>query len=239
MTTTATTPEQETKTALKAKRDSLQLEILSQKARQVKALADAAELNAEERRYDVEGERRREERRLVREKVESHFDFNNAVTDQTVDQFSLWLLERRLLKPGEPVTLSIYSPGGSVFAGFVMMDAMREARADGVEITAKVSGYAASMGGIILQAATTRLLGKESYLMLHEVATGMFGGYKLSELTDEKELSERLTRQSMKWYADRSDGKHTVDDLMAKIKKTDWWVNAEEALEAGFVDGIF
>lgn len=229
------TPEVDTK----ARRRELELTILTEKARQVKALADQAELNAEDRRYDVEAERRREERRKVREMVESHFDFTTAVTDSSVDQFSLWLLERRLLKPGEPVTLNIYSPGGSVFAGFVMMDAMREARDAGVEITAKVSGYAASMGGIILQAATTRLIGKESYLMLHEVSQGMFGGFKLSELADEKDLTERLTKQSMKWYADRSGGKYSVDQLLAKVKKFDWWVNAEEALEAGFVDGVF
>jgi len=236
----------DTKADLKARKKELDLaeqeltlQIKQHELAKAKADAEEAELKAESLRYDLEHERKRERRRKAQEAVENEYDFHAEINNVTVRDFTDWLATRRLVDKAGSVVVNINSPGGSVFAGFVMMDAIREAREDGVHVTAKVSGMAASMAGIIAQAADKRLIGKESYLMLHEVSSGMFGGYKLSELADEKEFSERLTRQAMDWFARRSDGKWEIDALMANIHKYDWWLSATEALEAGFVDGVF
>lgn len=220
-------------------RQELDLEIKKATLARATAQAEQATLIAEQTRYDLEDERRRVKKREAQRKVDHEFDFHTSINDVSVEDCANWLYLRRLVAPGKPVTLNLYSPGGSVFAGFVLMDSIREAQEDGVVVTAKVRGMAASMAGIIAQAADVRLIGKDSYLMLHEVSSGMFGGYKLSELADEKEFSERLTRQAMDWYARRSGGKQTVDGLMAKIKKVDLWLGAEQALEMGLVDGVF
>lgn len=227
------------KKELELRQQELEIQKLEHELREAEADAEYAKDRTEIHRYDLEAERRREKRRKARDLVESHYDFEGVVNDGSVKHFSDWLLERRLVAPGKPVTLNIYSPGGSVFAGFVMMDAMREAREDGVEITAKISGMGASMAGIVAQAATTRLIGKDSWLMLHEIGTGMFGGFKLSDLADEQEFLRRLSRQCDKWYADRSGGKWTVEAIEKKVKKFDWWLSADEAVEAGFMDSTF
>lgn len=220
-------------------RQELDLEIRKQTLAKTTAEAERAALIAEQSRYDLEDERRRVARRAAQRRVDHEYDFHADVHDGSVEDFANWLYLRRLVAPGKPVILNLYSPGGSVFAGFVAMDSIREAQADGVHVTAKVRGMAASMAGIIAQAADVRLIGKDSYLMLHEVSSGMFGGYKLSELADEKEFTERLTRQAMDWFARRSDGQWTVDALMAKIKKQDWWVGAAESVQLGLMDGVF
>jgi len=225
--------------ALKAKKRELELVKLTLEVREAKATAAKAEHEEFDLRLERESSERREKRRVARESLDAAYDFGAVITDATVDIFNGWLRERVLVAPRQPVTVTLYSPGGSVFAGFAMMDAMREAQEAGTEITMKITGYGASMAGIILQAATTRLIGKDSYLMLHEVSTGMFGGFKLSELADEKDFLDRLSRQSMEWFAKRSNGKWTTDDLIKKIRKLDWWLSADEALEAGFVDGVY
>lgn len=227
------------KKELELRQQELEIQKLEHELREAAADAERSELQTENWRYDVGAERRREERRLKSLDSERVYRFHGSVDDMSVGHFTLWLEERLRLDAGKPVTVTMYSGGGSVFAGFVMMDAMREASAAGIKITMKVTGYGASMAGIIAQAADVRLIGKDSYLMLHEISSGMFGGYKLSELADEKEFCERLSRQCDKWYADRSGGKWTVEAIEKKVKKYDWWLSAEEALEAGFVDGVF
>lgn len=217
----------------------LAIEVKRHELVKAKAEAEQAELKSETLRYETEAERRREKRLTAQRSVDHEYDYHAPINDTTVGDFTNWLYTRRLVAPGKPVTVNIYSPGGSVFAGFVMMDSIREAQEAGTSVTVKVSGMAASMAGIIAQAAEKRLIGRDSYLMLHEISTGMFGGYKLSELADEKDFCLKLSRQCDKWYADRSGGKWTVEAIEAKVKKYDWWVSSEEALECGFVDGIY
>lgn len=220
-------------------RQELDLEIKKATLARATAQAEQAALIAEQTRYDLEDERRRVKKREAQRRVDHEFDFHTGINDVSVEDFVNWLYLRRLVAPGQPVTLNLCSPGGSVFAGFVAMDSIREAQQDGIVVTAKVRGMAASMAGIIAQAADVRLIGKDSWLMLHEISTGMFGGYKLSELADEKEFCERLSRQCDQWYADRSNGKWTVDAIAAKVKKFDWWLTAQEAVNEGFMDGTF
>lgn len=217
-----------------------ELELKKHELTKAAAEAEKASLEAEQKGFAVADYRRQERKRQATEPQELVYMFSEEVSEYSVGMFAEWLENRRLRFPGKPVTVYVNSPGGSVFAGFVAMDAIREAEESGTEVTVKVTGMAASMAGVIAQAASKRLIGKSSELMLHTVAAFQFGHYKTFEIDDQNEFAKRLTKKSLQAYADRSE-KWDVDALFKKVHegRKDWWLSAEEAVEEGFMDGTF
>lgn len=177
---------------------------------------------------------------LAVRKRHREFTFSAPIDYETVDTFVDWIRNSVHMHPKQSLTVYMNSPGGSVYDGFVAMEAIREAEAAGNEVTVKINGMAASMAGIIAQAASRRLIGKHAWLMIHTVASFDFGFYKTFEISDKDEYLRRLTKQAVKAYADRTD-KWTVETLFEKVHggRKDWWLTAEEALAEGFVDEIF
>lgn len=245
-----------TKEELKLEKQSIDIEVrrvdlalkqaeLSAKAAELaKATADAREAEAQARRMEllVLPMQREEERRELTKSQLLVYGFNADINDATVDNFVDWLEDRHLRFPSADLTVYLNSPGGSVFAGFVAMDAIREARTAGHKVTAKVTGMAASMAGVVAQAATERLIGVNSELMLHSVSNFQFGNFKTFDVQDQAKFMERLTRKLMEAYADRSEKwSDKVDELFARVngERRDWWLTATEAVEEGFMDGTF
>lgn len=140
----------------------------------------------------------------------------------------------RLYQPGNGITVEFSSPGGNVFAGFKFFDELRAMSEAGYPVTTICRGYSASMAGILLQAGDTRIVGPESYLMLHEVSSGAIG--KAAEIKDAAELAERLTRHACAVYA--RGGVFTADEFYEKIARRDVWLNAAQAIEWGLADVI-
>lgn len=133
------------------------------------------------------------------------------------------------VNPGKPITLYICSPGGSVFSGWVLYDALRTAAAQGHHITTVVRGYAASMAGVLFLAGDTRVVGSESYVMIHEVSTMALG--KLSELSDEVDFAKRLNRRIEDLYVSRTKIKRA--EFRKRSTRVDWWIDSDEALQLG------
>lgn len=132
-------------------------------------------------------------------------------------------------------TLLINSPGGSVYAGLHLMDAMHAARAAGTRVTCIVSGGAYSMAAIILQACTERLLERTSALMFHTVSVTKAEGnaWDLARLVREmRALNKRLAIIAV------SRSRMRLTEYVARTADEDYWVGWEEALEFGFIDGV-
>lgn len=218
------------------------VELETKKAELLKAVAEAerSEAQAYHTKLNAEAAQREEENRKKTLPNRLNYDFNDEVDGVSVAMFSNWLHGTSLRNPNTDLTVYINSPGGSVYDGFVAMDAIREVEERGNPVTVKITGMAASMGGIIAQAASTRLIGKRSWLMIHPVATFSFGYVKTFEATDKAEYSKKLTTQCLEAYAERTD-KWTAAALFEKLTtdRKDWWLTAEEALAEGFVDAIF
>lgn len=160
--------------------------------------------------------------------------FNTEVSDVSVKAARNCLMAWHRRFPDAPMEIVFSSPGGSVFAGYALFDLMRFLSRSGHHITTVAQGYAASMAGVLLQAGDTRVIGAESYLMIHEVSSMALG--KSSELGDAAELAKRLTRQSAEVYARRAN--MTADEIEDRMLRRNWWIGAEEALRLGFVDEI-
>ena len=91
---------------------------------------------------------------------------NGEITSQTADNFVKAFLY--LKEKGEPITIYINTPGGSVEAGLVIYDLIQGAK--NMEIHMVCTGSASSMGAIILAGGQKgrRNILRHSKVMIHE-----------------------------------------------------------------------
>lgn len=136
-------------------------------------------------------------------------------------------------KPGAPLKIIFNSPGGSVTDGFAFYDFIQELKVDH-EVTTVAIGMAASMGGILLQAGHKRIMGPNTFMLIHEISAGAMG--KISEMEDDLKFYKKLEEKGLTILANRS--KLSKATIKRRWKSKDWWISAQEALEFGFIDGI-
>jgi ATP-dependent Clp endopeptidase proteolytic subunit ClpP len=137
--------------------------------------------------------------------------------------------------PGEDITIVFNSPGGSVNEGFALFDFLLELKSRGHKIITKTLGMAASMGSILLQAGDERVIGPNSFIMLHEIHAGL-QDMRTSELEDYTKLFARFEDKGLGILAERST--LSRQQIKNRWKRKDCWLDAEEALKFGFVDRI-
>jgi len=163
-----------------------------------------------------------------------------AITDFTVDgaRQELRALAASQRKPG-PIRIEFCSPGGSILSGVDLFDDIRALSARGHFITTVVTGFAASMAGVLVQAGDHRVIGRNGYIHLHEGSSWTAG--KLANMKEDVKFTERLTLQMIGIYAERATKAGVPTDakeLAAEVENREIWLNAEEALARGFVDEI-
>lgn len=177
-----------------------------------------------------------------------HHFFDGPVHEKTVFAALNTLNTWHRLYPNSDWEITINSPGGSVTEGMHLFDQITSYSrrgGGGHHITMTVRGYAASMAGILLQAADVRRVGPESYIMIHEVST--FAQGKIGELQDEIKFLERISERVADIFVKRSAEAAkqnrkvkgiSLKEFQAGWRRTDWWVDSAEALRLGFVDAI-
>jgi len=136
--------------------------------------------------------------------------------------------------PGKGITIVFNTPGGDIIDGLGLFDHLRHLDQNGTPITTVALGYAASMGAVLLQAGSTRIVSPNSFLMIHEASYGTAG--KTSDMEDDVTLMKRMQEKLLKILAERST--LTVRQIKAKWARKDWWIDAEAAVELGFADTI-
>lgn len=197
-----------------------QAEYYKEKTRLTKAEADAAERNRDEV--------------LASPQYAGIYTFYSAVNGDSVKACMRDLGAWSRREPGRPFRLVFNSPGGSVIDGFALFDYIAELKTLDHAVETVALGYAASMGGILLQAGDKRVIGRNAYMLIHEISSGAFG--KFSEMEDELKFVQRLQEKALDILAERST--MNTKEIKRKWKKTDWWLDADEALALGFVDEI-
>jgi ATP-dependent protease ClpP protease subunit len=157
--------------------------------------------------------------------------------DQWIDVLEHW--ERR--DPGAPITIRINSPGGSVFDGLALHDTILRLRRKGHRVTTHGTGMIASMASVLMQAGDERVLDKNAWFMVHEVASGaslgdLFNTRKTSEQAEQVKLMKRLEDRLLDILSERST--LTKAQIKRRWTKTDDWMTAEQTLELGYVDRV-
>lgn len=200
---------------------------INEQARGSRAIAAVQEIQADQA---AESERERK----ANDKYNFIYKFNSEVSATSVtacmDQLTKW--ER--LHPGQGIEIIFNSPGGGVIEGMALFDYLKALERKGHKITTVAYGYAASMAGILLQAGTTRAIGRESYILIHEVSFGVMG--KIGEVEDEVDFIKKIQDRVLDIFAERSTMSRRA--IKSRWTRKDWWLDSVEALESGFVDEV-
>lgn len=129
------------------------------------------------------------------------------------------------------INLHIHSPGGSVFEGHAIFNALR-LHPGGV--TTWIDGIAASMASVIAMAGKPVKIASNGFLMIHNPWTEAEGGSE--EMRKQADVLDKLKESLVQIYAEKS-GIH--EDDISKAMDEETWLSAEEAIEWGLADEVF
>ena len=137
----------------------------------------------------------------------------------------------------KPITLFINSAGGNVTDGLAIHDVIRHIISRGTQVTIIVQGMAYSMGSIVLQAASDgqRLAFPHSWIMIHEPAKWA-GWQSTSAAAQHLERLKQMQDQIYRILSSRS-GK-PLRQIIRDTKRTDFYLDAQSALEYGLIDAV-
>lgn len=131
------------------------------------------------------------------------------------------------------IQLFINSPGGYVTDGFAMYDIIRSFRNP---VSTICTGLAASMGSILLSAGTKgrRFIYPHARVMIHQPSGGARGQASNIEIQAQEIL--KIKELSAKILAENCG--QTVEKVMKDFNR-DFWMDAEESIAYGIVDGVY
>ena len=154
------------------------------------------------------------------------------VDDESAKQVVERLMYLELLSPGKEIQLIINSPGGYVTSGFTIYDSIKS-------ISSPVSticiGLAASMGAILLSAGEKgrRFILPNARVMIHQPSGGAGGSVtdieiQMNEIIKTKNLGAKILAENCG---------QPIEKVMKDFNR-DYWMDVQESIEYGIVDGI-
>lgn len=130
----------------------------------------------------------------------------------------------------DTIDLHINSPGGDVFDGIAIYNAIRNHPAT---VTSFVDGLAASAASFIAMAGDVVVVARNATMMIHDGH-----GICVGNATDMRELANLLDQTSdniASIYAERAGG--TVSEWRAAMREVTWY-SAQGAVDAGLADEV-
>jgi ATP-dependent Clp protease protease subunit len=128
------------------------------------------------------------------------------------------------------IHVRINSPGGSVFDGIAIYNALREHPA---HVVTHIDSLAASIASVIALAGDEVKIAKNAYMMIHDPWTVTIGNAE--QLRKDAGLLDKFSQTILDVYAARSSEK--PDDLK-QLMHDETWLTADEALDMGLVDEV-
>lgn len=129
------------------------------------------------------------------------------------------------------VDVFLNSPGGDVYEGLAVMNALR---AHEGAVTIFIEGMAASIASVIAVGGADRVVARpHAELMLHHAWAGSLGN--ADEMRKSAENLERISANLADIYADKTG---MSSDEVLDLMSAETWFSASEALAAGFVDAV-
>ena len=128
------------------------------------------------------------------------------------------------------ITVRINSPGGDVFDGVAIFNALKDHEA---RVTTKIEGLAASMASIVALAGDEVQAHKNAMYMIHDPWVLAAGNqYDLREIAD---ILQKIGGNMLDIYYDKSNiGKRELKAMM----KEETWFTAAEAKDRGLIDTV-
>lgn len=151
-------------------------------------------------------------------------DENCVNAQQIIDQIN-WTEDSE-------IKVRINSPGGSVFQGFAIFDALNKC---GKRVITQVDGLAASMASIILMAGEEIIVSPFAQIMTHKPCGSASGS--AIEIRQQADLLDELEKTMLSIYVART-GLSEAECQAKFLSDTDTWFNAQQAVDAKLADRI-
>lgn len=160
--------------------------------------------------------------------------FSEGVDSESATEIirKLWYLE--FTDPGKPITFLIFSPGGSIDAGFAVWDQVKMISSP---VTTVVTGLAASMGSILSLCADKgrRFATPNARILIHQPSIhGVVHGPAADLEIQAKEII-RTRSKIVKLYCDATG---QPEEVIERAIDRDRWFTPEEAIEFGLLDRV-
>jgi ATP-dependent Clp protease protease subunit len=161
--------------------------------------------------------------------------YDEIVSEKWLEDFGIGVAAETFVKALNGLTapvihLRINSPGGDVFAGRVMEQAIRNHPS---RVIAHVDGYAASAATYVAIAADEVEIVPGGFFMIHNAWTRAIGDSVA--LMDTAALLEKIDGTLRETYAAKT-GK-SADEIKAWMD-AETWFTGQEAVDAGFIDRV-
>jgi len=145
---------------------------------------------------------------------------------------------RELEKTCSEIIINISSEGGSVFEGQAIAS---EIKASKIKTTCKIGALCASIATVISSACDRVIMPNNALFMTHAPLTGLQGN--AHDLRETADLLDKIEESILNIYVDKCGGKKTRAQIKELISGPSndgqgTWMDAYEAMEAGFVDEI-
>lgn len=128
------------------------------------------------------------------------------------------------------INLHINSPGGDVFEGIAIFNALKT---HGASITVYVDGVAASMASVIAMVGNPVIMPENTFMMIHK-PFGFTGG-DAEDMRTYADLLDKVEAVLLPAYAQKT-GK-TTDEIAAMLAD-ETWMSGAECLAYGFADQV-
>lgn len=137
-------------------------------------------------------------------------------------------------KPGQEIKLYINSPGGVVTSGMVMYDTIKMISSP---VSTICMGLAASMGSILLSVGEKgkRFIFPHGEVMIHQPSLGGYFQGTSADLEIQAIQTQKTKEMGARILAENCN--KSFDQIMKDFDR-DYWMDANEALSYGIVDGI-
>lgn len=163
---------------------------------------------------------------------ETELYFEGPISDCTWlgDEITPAMFRDELTKVSGNLTVWINSPGGDCISASQIYTMLRSHKG---KVTVKIDGIAASAASVVAMSGDETMISPTGYLMIHNPMT-LASGNK-SEMEKAIALLDEIKEGIINAYA-RKTG--LSRNKISKLMDDETWLNAEKALQLGFVDGI-
>jgi ATP-dependent protease ClpP protease subunit len=132
----------------------------------------------------------------------------------------------------KPIILHLTTYGGSVHAAMSVVDTIQSLE---IPVYTVINGYVASAGTLISMAGAKRFIGKNAYILIHELRCNIWG--KFNEIENQKDNASKLMHHIITFYLEQKI-KMTREELSEFLQK-DIDLCAEEAIKKGLADSYY
>jgi ATP-dependent Clp protease, protease subunit len=167
--------------------------------------------------------------RLLKERI---IFLGTPIDDQIANLVVAELLHLESEEPDQDISIYINTPGGSVYAGLTIYDAMQFVRPD---IQTTCVGIAASLGALLLAggAKGKRMALPNAKILIHQLSGGFEGQATDIEIQAREVINVRRRLEEI-------IAEHTGQPLerVSKDMERDYFMTPEEAREYGIIDRV-